>query len=180
VIFTSSFTLLHSSLPTGGFGFPVSGTLKSARWSMSLVMLLQGSNTNSKGTTRRYDLVPLAKVDDKHVVDVPGNGEGSSDKNPADDIERKALTVPAPGKSLISASSQVGLLSHFLSCTICWFYCVLLSWQKRKLRSRTARTGSTTWWKLLWPTGSPPRKPSPCWTMLRRTDGGARAINGVG
>jgi len=70
-------------------------------------------------TTRRYDLVLLAKVDDKHVVDVPGNGEGSSDKNPADDIERKALTVPAPGKSLISASSQVGLLSHFLSCTIC-------------------------------------------------------------
>lgn len=53
-------------------------------------------------TTRRYNQILLATVDDKYVVDVPGDGSQSSDQAPADDIERKALTIPAPAKSLNS------------------------------------------------------------------------------
>lgn len=74
-------------------------------------------NYSFADTLRKYSLIHLSSVEDKHVVDTPGDGSLSLDKDPVDDIERKALTVPAPGKSLLSAASQVSLaISRSLFC----------------------------------------------------------------
>lgn len=65
-------------------------------------------NYNATGTKRQRSLFLLAEVDDKHVVDVPGDGTESIDTSAADDIERSALSIPAPGKSLRVTGSSVG------------------------------------------------------------------------
>lgn len=56
-------------------------------------------------TGRTHSLILLASVEDQFVKDVPGNREFSVDTDAADDIEKKALEIPAPGKSLRSATS---------------------------------------------------------------------------
>lgn len=66
-------------------------------------------NYSTAGTQRKHSLVLLANVEDKHIVDVPGDGSQSSDKTAADDIERQALAIPAPAKSLNPSADRVGL-----------------------------------------------------------------------
>ena len=65
-------------------------------------------NYSTAGTQRKHSLVLLANVEDKHIVDVPGDGSQSSDKTAADDIERQALAIPAPVKSLNPSADGVG------------------------------------------------------------------------
>jgi hypothetical protein len=62
------------------------------------------------GTTRRYQIFLLASVPDEFVVDVVGDGSYGTDKIAADTIERCALSIPAPEKSLNSADNDA---SHF-------------------------------------------------------------------
>ncbi|KAF2123947.1 hypothetical protein P153DRAFT_327702 [Dothidotthia symphoricarpi CBS 119687] len=63
-------------------------------------------NYDLVATRRRYQVLPLAQVLDQHVVDVEGDGSQWSDTTAHDYIEQVALSVPAPARSLISASSQ--------------------------------------------------------------------------
>ncbi|TDL30184.1 hypothetical protein BD410DRAFT_893314 [Rickenella mellea] len=49
---------------------------------------------------RRNDLVLLAKVNEEHIVDSLEDGSNVNDATAVDDIERKALEIPAPVKSL--------------------------------------------------------------------------------
>jgi hypothetical protein len=65
-------------------------------------------NYSPAGTQRKHSLVLLAKVEDRYVVDVPGDGSQSSDKDAVDDIERKVLATIAPPKSLNSSADGVG------------------------------------------------------------------------
>ncbi|RMZ68164.1 phosphotransferase family [Pyrenophora seminiperda CCB06] len=57
-------------------------------------------------TSRPHQSLPLAEVADHHVLDVNGDGSPSSDSIAHDDLERVLLSVPAPGASLVSSSSQ--------------------------------------------------------------------------
>jgi hypothetical protein len=58
-------------------------------------------------TSRSYQLLPLAEVADQHVVDVKGDGKKGTDTTAHDYLEQVALSIPAPGRSLRSATSQV-------------------------------------------------------------------------
>ncbi|KAF2834879.1 hypothetical protein M501DRAFT_989447 [Patellaria atrata CBS 101060] len=53
---------------------------------------------------RSYSLIELGRVEDHLVVDVPGSR--SQDQTPHDYLERVALSIPAPGPSLVPSSSQ--------------------------------------------------------------------------
>jgi hypothetical protein len=64
--------------------------------------------------TRHYQILPLARVLDSHLVDVEGNGDPSTDQIAHDHIEDVVLSVSAPGRSLVAASSQVS--GVFLEC----------------------------------------------------------------
>jgi hypothetical protein len=64
-------------------------------------------NYNISVTRRRHQILPIAQVLDQHVLDVVGDGSRSSDQTAHDYIEQVALSVPAPARSLTSASSQV-------------------------------------------------------------------------
>lgn len=60
-------------------------------------------------TSRPHELVSLDRVDSAHVNDgdaVKGGPE-STDAQPIDKLEEVALSVPAPGPSLVSSSSNV-------------------------------------------------------------------------
>ncbi|KAF2827132.1 hypothetical protein CC86DRAFT_466857 [Ophiobolus disseminans] len=57
-------------------------------------------------TSRSYQLLPLAQVADQHVVDVKGDGSKGTDTIAHDYLEQVALSIPAPGRSLRSATSQ--------------------------------------------------------------------------
>jgi hypothetical protein len=126
-------------------------------------MLPKGSNTNSKGITaprvpNANSLVLLANIEDRHIVDVPGDGSQSSDKTVADDIEQQALAIPAPTKSLNSPADGVGV----------WFlalYTLLIVWglvQKKKVHIQNCQT----WLRQLVEDLSKPKYspilPSPC------------------
>ncbi|KDR78330.1 hypothetical protein GALMADRAFT_94990 [Galerina marginata CBS 339.88] len=67
-------------------------------------------------TTRKLNLIKLANVDSKYVVDVPGDGTLSTDTGAADEIEKIALTVTPPSKSLRSASSTPGKKVQIKDC----------------------------------------------------------------
>lgn len=51
---------------------------------------------------RPREIVFLASIDEKYIVDTPGDGSKIEDRNAVDDIERRALSIPTPGKSLAS------------------------------------------------------------------------------
>ena len=70
-------------------------------------------NYEPDGTNRRNSLIELAQVEDDHVVDSPGE-DFSVDTNPLDDVERVALSIPAPSKSLLSYA-EASHLSHCLT-----------------------------------------------------------------
>jgi hypothetical protein len=94
------------------------------------------------GTVRRFSCLELGQVHASNVVDVAGDGSSSSDTLAYDAIERCALSIPAPPKSLQSATSQVRLLfsEHFPSpCASCLHS---RSQQEQKFSSRTANSGS--------------------------------------
>ncbi|KAF1943670.1 hypothetical protein EJ02DRAFT_433041 [Clathrospora elynae] len=57
-------------------------------------------------TSRPHQSLPLAEVSDHHVVDVKGDGSRGSDSTAHDNLEQVLLSVPAPGASLVSSSSQ--------------------------------------------------------------------------
>jgi len=64
-------------------------------------------NYDQRITRRQHQIVFLANVNDRHVVDTPGAGQvKTTDTNPVDDLERRAATIPTPGKSLVSAGSS--------------------------------------------------------------------------
>ncbi|KAL6306021.1 hypothetical protein BKA93DRAFT_730209 [Sparassis latifolia] len=65
-------------------------------------------------TARKHTLVFLAQVQDIHVGDVIDR-EGC-DNEPVDDIERAALSVPAPGKSLNVTGAERMNKVHILNC----------------------------------------------------------------
>lgn len=56
-------------------------------------------------TTRQYQTFFLTSVLDEFIVDVVGDRSYGTDKITADSIERCALSIPAPEKSLKSADS---------------------------------------------------------------------------
>src|ERR1700749_2017095 len=62
-----------------------------------------------EGTRRKYHSSLIATVPDASAVDVVGDGGLSMDRNAADAIERAALSIPAPAKSLLSFENSVGL-----------------------------------------------------------------------
>lgn len=64
-------------------------------------------NYDVSHTTRPHRVVVIGHVADHIIVDVPGNGESSTDTTPHDNLERIALGVPAPGPSLNSVSNPV-------------------------------------------------------------------------
>lgn len=72
-------------------------------------------NYNPSIDSRTHRFVLLGKVKDKDIVDVPVDGTPSADKIAVDDIERNALAVPAPGKSLNSSSHVNMHLIHLMS-----------------------------------------------------------------
>ncbi|OCH95599.1 hypothetical protein OBBRIDRAFT_720454, partial [Obba rivulosa] len=57
-------------------------------------------NYRLSSTARAQSIHLIATVDDSIVVDVPGDGSFSIDQDAADQLERKASSIPAPGKSL--------------------------------------------------------------------------------
>jgi hypothetical protein len=63
-------------------------------------------------TSRSYQLLPLAQVADQHVVDVKGYGRKGTDTIAHDYLEQVALSIPTPGRSLRSATSQVRCPSY--------------------------------------------------------------------
>ncbi|KAF2013355.1 hypothetical protein BU24DRAFT_442470 [Aaosphaeria arxii CBS 175.79] len=63
-------------------------------------------NYNLAATRRRYQIVPLAQVLEHHVANDEGDSGPSSDNTARDYVEQVALSVPAPGPSLVSASSS--------------------------------------------------------------------------
>jgi len=64
-------------------------------------------NYNTKATRRSIRQTVLAKVADKHVHATPSSGaQVRNDTNPRDDIERVALTIPAPGPSMNQTSGN--------------------------------------------------------------------------
>jgi hypothetical protein len=65
-------------------------------------------NYELDGTGRAYGILPFGSVSEStDVVDVVGNEEFSTDNVASDIIEEYALAVPAPEKSLRSASTEV-------------------------------------------------------------------------
>lgn len=75
-------------------------------------------NYNPFNDQLKHSLVLLAEVEEKNVVDVPGDGSQTSDKNAMDDIERVALATLAPSKSLKASTDGVGHLFHVPSGTL--------------------------------------------------------------
>jgi hypothetical protein len=69
-------------------------------------------NYTLDATNRQYQSLVLAEVSNYHVVDVKGDGSRRSDSTAHDDLEQVLLSVPAPGASLVSSSSQVYDHSH--------------------------------------------------------------------
>jgi hypothetical protein len=66
-------------------------------------------NYNLAGTGRAHTLIPIGEVGEDYVTDTPLDGQLSVDRIPRDQLERVALTIPAPGPSMNSASrSAVG------------------------------------------------------------------------
>ncbi|PVI04890.1 hypothetical protein DM02DRAFT_725567 [Periconia macrospinosa] len=63
-------------------------------------------NFDLAASGRRHQVILLGQVLDEHVVDVEGDGSQSTDTTARDYMEQVALSVPAPGPSLISVSSQ--------------------------------------------------------------------------
>ncbi|KAH7350432.1 hypothetical protein BKA66DRAFT_541213 [Pyrenochaeta sp. MPI-SDFR-AT-0127] len=63
-------------------------------------------NYNISTDDRSPQVVPLAQVSDHLVVDVRGDGNASVDQNAHDYLEETALSIPAPRKSLVSASVE--------------------------------------------------------------------------
>jgi hypothetical protein len=57
--------------------------------------------------SRPYQLLELAQVLDHYVVDVNGDGSESEDQTAHDYLEEIALNIPAPRRSLISATTPV-------------------------------------------------------------------------
>jgi hypothetical protein len=64
-------------------------------------------NYDLSSTSRSYQLLLLAQVSDQHVVDVKGDGRKGTDTTAHDYLEQVALSIPAPGRSLRSATSEV-------------------------------------------------------------------------
>jgi hypothetical protein len=73
-------------------------------------------NDELEGTGCRYHQFLLASVPKAFVVDVVGDGSFTTDKVAVDGIERCALSVPAPGKSLkpVDSDGEVSLGSSSL------------------------------------------------------------------
>jgi hypothetical protein len=71
-------------------------------------------NEELEGTGCRYHQFLLASVPKAFVVDVVGDGSFTTDKVAVDVIERCALSVPAPGKSLKPVDGEVSLGSSLL------------------------------------------------------------------
>ncbi|KAF2258102.1 hypothetical protein CC78DRAFT_479708 [Lojkania enalia] len=63
-------------------------------------------NYNLGSTSRRHQILPVDQVLDHHVVDVKGDGSRSRDQTAHDYLEEVALSIPAPGRSLVSAATQ--------------------------------------------------------------------------
>jgi len=66
-------------------------------------------NYNLLTTGRAHKLTLLAKVSSRHVTDTLGDGLFSIDTIAVDDIERQALAIEAPGKSLMSAGAKANI-----------------------------------------------------------------------
>jgi hypothetical protein len=66
-------------------------------------------NYDIEATNRAHRLITLAEVDDIYVDDGDSckGGPESTDARPIDKLEKIALSVPAPGPSLVSSSSAV-------------------------------------------------------------------------
>ncbi|KAI5866813.1 hypothetical protein GGS23DRAFT_593547 [Durotheca rogersii] len=66
-------------------------------------------NYDISRTSRRYQLIALGQVSSRHIVD-PNASLGQYDRaendTPTDKVESVASAIPAPGPSLVSASSS--------------------------------------------------------------------------
>ncbi|KAJ3544705.1 hypothetical protein NM208_g2912 [Fusarium decemcellulare] len=87
-------------------------------------------NFNIGELTRTHQLVELAQVDDAHIVDTSGDGSNYAERESEgnlvaqDKIEEAALRVPAPVKSLRSASSVSRSQVELRNCQT-WVYEVM-------------------------------------------------------
>lgn len=99
-------------------------------------------------TRRRYQSLPLAHVSDHHVVDVEGDGSLKSDSTAHDNLEQVLLSVPAPGASLVSSSSQVS----DLTLTNCLLYSSSTGTKKTCTNSELSNV-ATIWHRSTGPGG---------------------------
>ncbi|KZP20357.1 hypothetical protein FIBSPDRAFT_742513 [Athelia psychrophila] len=63
-------------------------------------------NYDPSSTANKTTMLHLCDVQDEHVLDVPGDGSPSIDTNVMDDIERVALGVRPPPKTLRSSNGN--------------------------------------------------------------------------
>ena len=54
---------------------------------------------NFAATTRRYQIVPLAEVNDQYITDTVGSGAATGDTTAHDRLESAATVVQPPGRS---------------------------------------------------------------------------------
>lgn len=75
-------------------------------------------NYDPNSTADRKKLLYLCDVEEEHIVDMIGDGAASIDAHAVDDIERMALQVCAPPKTLRSFDDSVGLIRGLITCDI--------------------------------------------------------------
>ncbi|KAI0448216.1 hypothetical protein F4803DRAFT_545740 [Xylaria telfairii] len=73
-------------------------------------------NYDKTQDSRKHEIVVLAEVHAKHVVDTPGSGSNTVDREPKDGIESIAAKVAPPGPSLMSASRTRGTKVEIKNC----------------------------------------------------------------
>ena len=69
-------------------------------------------NYKPSASSSKHQIVHVSKVAAEHVVDVTGNGSQSKDTTAHDDIERHALGLPAPPKSLKPVDAGVSCCTY--------------------------------------------------------------------
>lgn len=75
-------------------------------------------NYDPDSTTSQKKLLHLCDVEERCVVDVIGDGTASIDTYAVDDVERTALQVCAPPKTLRSSDDPVSAHSRQIACNV--------------------------------------------------------------
>lgn len=78
-------------------------------------------NYDKTQDSRKHEIIVIGEVETGHVMDTPGNGSNTVDREPKDAIESIAAKVPPPGPSLMSASRVSFIVP--MKCVILWLRC---------------------------------------------------------